>query len=515
MSHAHARVDDDESDDEEEDKGRRTVDLHIHPSCGVVLSTPWQLSPSPATKAAASVTPFTLSSPPAAVALIERNAPPDTPLGGFLSPPVAVTITDRRARTAVGIPLRAAWYAFAYPLECLSGQYEQLVALEGRCDPWLFFLLLGGFAYFDGDRKLISTNAFVLTPSLARISLEGPFVASSAALEQLHEGRRLRSVTLAPLLAGGFTQFAWVNPHEDFGGQGLLQEGGATGSGCFVYQGLGGGTVVYSLVTLPPWSLVGEAQRVVADVWAYGRRFLFMGSEGASGAVRTSAADGVPAPGARRASLAESLAETHARLLSSMGAIADAAELTATAAQQLKTDLVVWRRTAVEKWLRSHGLLIFSYYLLGVASYGFFEGWHPLDSVYYLTATATTNGDEIVPTTAPGKLFSCVYILLGISVVFGGISPVCRALRVGMPPPTATVAVLARCHAPRPRCCHPRIGEACCITLVNALPAVQAAALMGTHAIRTCVCVCVCVDCVDCGRRARANACAAHARANA
>jgi len=61
--------------------------------------------------------------------------------------------------------------------------------------------------------------------------------------------------------------------------------------------------------------------------------------------------------------------------------------------------------------------------VIGVLAYGGFEGWAPLDSVYYLTATATTNGDEIVPLTAGGKLFSCVYILLGITVVFGGISP--------------------------------------------------------------------------------------------
>ena len=99
------------------------------------------------------------------------------------------------------------------------------------------------------------------------------------------------------------------------------------------------------------------------------------------------------------------MAQSHQLLMKSMGTIAEAAEHTAAAAKSLQADLAVWRRTAFEQWMRSHGVFILCYYSLGVGAYAWFEGWHALDSVYYLTATATTNGD-IAPASVSGRAFS-------------------------------------------------------------------------------------------------------------
>ena len=93
------------------------------------------------------------------------------------------------------------------------------------------------------------------------------------------------------------------------------------------------------------------------------------------------------------------------------------------AAKRMQADLEVWRRTAVETWFRSHGVKIVSYYVIGVYAYAQLEGWDALQSIYYLTATATTNGD-FSPESAGGRLFSCIYILLGITIVFRGLSPI-------------------------------------------------------------------------------------------
>ena len=40
-----------------------------------------------------------------------------------------------------------------------------------------------------------------------------------------------------------------------------------------------------------------------------------------------------------------------------------------SAAARLQSDLTSWRRTAVERWVRTHGVLLLSYYSIGVLAY--------------------------------------------------------------------------------------------------------------------------------------------------
>ena len=226
------------------------IQFDIDPDVGLQLKTPWQ--DEEVTKPSGSEPlPFEITGPPEVVAFLKRNGDSNSSsgLGGYLSPPNPVTINGSAQRKKAGIPLECSHYCFCYPLECLSGLYEQLVSAEGRCDPWLFFLLLGGYAYFDVTRKLVRTNSFVLTPAKASLMAIGPLSPNVAAIEQLRKLGRLRKVTLGPLLQVGFTKFAWANPQERPGGLALLANGtDPPGSGAFVYETDENVLMLYALI---------------------------------------------------------------------------------------------------------------------------------------------------------------------------------------------------------------------------------------------------------------------------
>ena len=62
---------------------------------------------------------------------------------------------------------------------------------------------------------------------------------------------------------------------------------------------------------------------------------------------------------------------------------------------------------------------------LGSTVYHFTEGWSWVDSVYFSVVTLTTVGfGDITPQTDAGKLFTIVYIILGIGMILGFINAV-------------------------------------------------------------------------------------------
>lgn len=225
----------------------------------------------------------------------------------------------------------------------------------------------------------------------------GPISPNPEAINELRKADRLRSVTLRPLLEVGFVRFGWTNPQERPNGLALLADGtDPPGAGAFVYETSDGLVMLYALSTRAVEEM--QLRKVVADASGQNDR------KSNSWAI---ARDGA-----------------HLKFLSSMGSVAEAAASAAAAAQKLREDLAVWQRGPLEAWVRSYGISFGLYYLVGVAAYNTMEGWEVMDSVYYLTATATTNGDELQPQTTFGKLFSSIYILLGITIVFRGLSPI-------------------------------------------------------------------------------------------
>jgi len=81
------------------------------------------------------------------------------------------------------------------------------------------------------------------------------------------------------------------------------------------------------------------------------------------------------------------------------------------------------------EWLRTHGIILVTYYALGGIAYDELEGWTLLDTTYFLTVTVTTVGyGDMCPETPEGKIFTVVYALLGLVFVFAALSPLLDAL---------------------------------------------------------------------------------------
>eukprot|EP00966_Prymnesium_polylepis_P282188 6520513-Prymnesium_polylepis.1 len=68
------------------------------------------------------------------------------------------------------------------------------------------------------------------------------------------------------------------------------------------------------------------------------------------------------------------------------------------------------------QWASTQGLIAAAYFAFGAFVYDTLEGWEPLDSCYFLMVTVTTVGyGDFVPVTRYGRLFTCVYALVGMT----------------------------------------------------------------------------------------------------
>ena len=67
---------------------------------------------------------------------------------------------------------------------------------------------------------------------------------------------------------------------------------------------------------------------------------------------------------------------------------------------------------------RSIALMALALLAVGTVFYTNVEGWSPLDALYFSVITLATVGyGDLVPRTAAGKIFTMVYLLLGIGVI--------------------------------------------------------------------------------------------------
>jgi len=65
----------------------------------------------------------------------------------------------------------------------------------------------------------------------------------------------------------------------------------------------------------------------------------------------------------------------------------------------------------------------------GTLFYSSVEGWYWLDALYFRVATVATAGDgDLAPTTPFGKVFTIVYILVGVGVFVAIAAKIAAAL---------------------------------------------------------------------------------------
>lgn len=199
--------------------------------------------------------PFKVVGPRAVLRSMKEELGRDT-LSGVISPHCPITL-DEDERLDAGIPDGATSFAFSYPVEDLRGQFEWLLPFA-RDSPWLFYLLIGGFAYFDKHGDVIQLNALSLSPAAAVLHLIGPYKAAEKAIEFLEASERLQPIALKDLVDAGFRSFCWVHPGEAPGGT-PLSTTSAYNDGAFCYV-TSGGPVFFSL------SMDGKEETVTEEL---------------------------------------------------------------------------------------------------------------------------------------------------------------------------------------------------------------------------------------------------------
>jgi len=74
---------------------------------------------------------------------------------------------------------------------------------------------------------------------------------------------------------------------------------------------------------------------------------------------------------------------------------------------------------------RSLLVLVLFTLAMGTLFYHSVEGWSWLDSLYFSVITLTTVGyGDFTPQTASGKIFTMIYIFLGLGILVGFITPI-------------------------------------------------------------------------------------------
>lgn len=64
-------------------------------------------------------------------------------------------------------------------------------------------------------------------------------------------------------------------------------------------------------------------------------------------------------------------------------------------------------------------MMVFCLIIIGMLFYSIAEGWNHIDSLYFTVMTLTTVGyGDMYPTTVASKLFTIVYVLVGVYLLF-------------------------------------------------------------------------------------------------
>ncbi len=93
----------------------------------------------------------------------------------------------------------------------------------------------------------------------------------------------------------------------------------------------------------------------------------------------------------------------------------------------LKNFVSAVRRGLVDPRFRAAGFLVVVLLATGTVFYWRIEDWTVLDALYFSVITLTTVGyGDLAPTRAPSKVFTIVYILIGLGILVSFLSMVAQ-----------------------------------------------------------------------------------------
>ena len=217
---------------------REVLDLFIDPDVGIDLKAKYPDAASASAEHLAGQ--YEVIGPPRIVNALRRGLGQSASLSGVLSPCNEVTLPPAVKRDA-GIPMASTHFAFVYPLKKLN-----MHSLNISEEPWAFALLLGGFAYFDENGKLLGVNSLTIVPSPAVLHLVGPYPPRQKAMVALARWGRVSPVPVECLRDAGFRRFGWVHPGELVNG-GQMSDRNECAHGGFVYEMAGGNQALFVL----------------------------------------------------------------------------------------------------------------------------------------------------------------------------------------------------------------------------------------------------------------------------
>ena len=216
---------------------------------------------------------YEVHGPPAALSLVQAVCGHDrSARSGFITAAARVSLQGAAARTAAGIPPCAAFFAFAHPPlgiaslppDTINGFLHQALSAHPDAQCVLHFICLGGYVYFDSERRLVQVNALTApppedasTPHAASspsarpvhlLTFDGPFSVRTSALEALGAQGRLHDVTLGFIRREGATRYAWIHPAERPATQALADDA-SWEHGAFVYVNEDGQGIFFSVAS--------------------------------------------------------------------------------------------------------------------------------------------------------------------------------------------------------------------------------------------------------------------------
>ena len=135
---------------------------------------------------------------------------------GCLAPRADVNL-DTASRREAGVPENAVYFRFVYPPRGMTGTLSAAVideiSRDGLHEPWLHFIILGGFAYYGGDGLLIQLNALTKGDSgRYRLCFGEPRSDVPASLVSQLKRDGMQAISLPALLCEGAAKYSWVNP---------------------------------------------------------------------------------------------------------------------------------------------------------------------------------------------------------------------------------------------------------------------------------------------------------------